>query len=93
MEGRFEFPSPYWDDVSDSAKDLIRHLLVVSQDKRYTAQEALNHPWIAGNAASSKQIPGVLSKIKEFNAHRKLKVGMLAALAAHKWISLSQQPK
>ncbi len=47
MQGKYEFPAPYWDDVSNSAKDLIRHLLVVNPEKRYTATEALNHPWIA----------------------------------------------
>ncbi len=28
-KGEFEFPSPYWDDISDMAKDVIRKLLVV----------------------------------------------------------------
>jgi hypothetical protein len=27
--GQYEFPSPYWDDISDMAKGLIRQLLVV----------------------------------------------------------------
>jgi serine/threonine protein kinase len=47
MQGKYDFPSPYWDHISDSAKDLIEHLLVVDPTKRYTVQQALNHPWIA----------------------------------------------
>jgi len=34
----YEFPSPYWDDISDSAKDLIKKILVKEKDKRYTAE-------------------------------------------------------
>jgi hypothetical protein len=26
---RLEFPSPYWDEISPEAKDLIRHMLEV----------------------------------------------------------------
>lgn len=84
MEGKFEFPSPYWDTVSESAKDLVSHLLDVSPTKRYTAEEAMKHPWISGNTATEEKMPGVLEKMKEFNAKRKLKSGMLGVLAAQK---------
>ena len=46
MEGKYDFPSPYWDDISESARELIKNLLLVDAEKRYTAQQALNHPWI-----------------------------------------------
>lgn len=36
--GEYDFPSPYWDDISDMAKDLIRSLLVVDPSKRLNAQ-------------------------------------------------------
>lgn len=42
----FEFPSPYWDNISDSAKELIRLLLVKEPEKRLTAEEIMAHPWI-----------------------------------------------
>jgi calcium/calmodulin-dependent protein kinase I len=28
-KGEFDFPSPYWDDVSDQAKELIKSLLLI----------------------------------------------------------------
>lgn len=40
------FPSPEWDHVSDLAKDLIAKLLVTDPDKRLTADEILEHPWM-----------------------------------------------
>ena len=44
--GQYTFLSPWWDDISKSAQDLVSHLLTVNPDKRYTIQEFLNHPWI-----------------------------------------------
>lgn len=41
MEGKYEFCSPEWDDITDQPKDLIRKLLVVDPFKRITAENAL----------------------------------------------------
>jgi len=62
LKGEFEFDSPYWDDISDSAKDFIRRLMCVDVNKRYTCREALQHPWICGNAASTKNIHSSVSE-------------------------------
>ncbi|KAH9447453.1 hypothetical protein Pst134EA_029489 [Puccinia striiformis f. sp. tritici] len=43
--GYYTFLSPWWDDISDSSKDLISHLLCVDPEKRYTIDEFLAHPW------------------------------------------------
>ncbi|KAL2271360.1 hypothetical protein VTJ83DRAFT_731 [Remersonia thermophila] len=45
-KGQFTFLSPWWDDISKSAQDLISHLLCVDPEKRYTIKEFLAHPWI-----------------------------------------------
>uniref|UniRef100_A0A3B3RU40 phosphorylase kinase n=1 Tax=Paramormyrops kingsleyae TaxID=1676925 RepID=A0A3B3RU40_9TELE len=45
LAGNYQFTSPEWDDRSDTVKDLISRLLVVNPEKRYTASEALNHPF------------------------------------------------
>ena len=44
--GRFDYPSPYWDSVGDTALDLIDKMLTVDADKRITIEECLEHPWI-----------------------------------------------
>lgn len=44
--GQYTFLSPWWDDISKSAQDLITHLLTVNPDKRYDINQFLNHPWI-----------------------------------------------
>ncbi|XDV46617.1 hypothetical protein PO909_014488 [Leuciscus waleckii] len=48
--GRLEFPSPYWDNISASAKDLIGKMLQVNVGARYTADEVLEHPWVQDDA-------------------------------------------
>ncbi|XP_051240961.1 serine/threonine-protein kinase DCLK2 isoform X2 [Dicentrarchus labrax] len=48
--GRLEFPSPYWDNITDSAKELIGQMLQVNVEARYTAQDILSHPWVTDDA-------------------------------------------
>lgn len=49
----YSFPSPYWDDISDTAKDLIRRLLVVDPSKRLTPVQTLCHPFITNHRSLS----------------------------------------
>ncbi|EMC99919.1 hypothetical protein BAUCODRAFT_21612 [Baudoinia panamericana UAMH 10762] len=44
--GQYTFLSPWWDDISKSAQDLVSHLLTVDPDKRYDIKQFLAHPWI-----------------------------------------------
>ncbi|XP_005398140.1 PREDICTED: calcium/calmodulin-dependent protein kinase type 1D isoform X2 [Chinchilla lanigera] len=56
LKAEYEFDSPYWDDISDSAKDFIRNLMEKDPSKRYTCEQAARHPWIAGDTALNKNI-------------------------------------
>ncbi|KAF8996279.1 Pkinase-domain-containing protein [Hymenopellis radicata] len=53
--GHYTFLSPWWDDISGSAKDLIQHLLCVDPAQRYTIDEFIAHPWC--NAAPAPPPP------------------------------------
>jgi hypothetical protein len=46
--GQYTFLSPWWDDISKPAQDLVSHLLTVDPNKRYSIQQFLAHPWIRG---------------------------------------------
>ncbi|KAI9026815.1 calcium/calmodulin-dependent protein kinase 1 [Hyaloraphidium curvatum] len=46
LAGRFEFDKPWWDPISEDAKDFIRKLLVLDPSQRYTTRQALAHPWV-----------------------------------------------
>uniref|UniRef100_A0A3B4G6G7 Serine/threonine-protein kinase DCLK2 n=1 Tax=Pundamilia nyererei TaxID=303518 RepID=A0A3B4G6G7_9CICH len=50
LRGRLDFPSPYWDNITDSAKELIGKMLQVNAEARYTAQDVLSHPWVTDDA-------------------------------------------
>ncbi|KAH7326436.1 kinase-like domain-containing protein [Stachybotrys elegans] len=54
-KGQYTFLSPWWDDISDSAKDLITHLLTVDPEKRYTITEFLAHPWIRASGPTPRE--------------------------------------
>ncbi|XP_051964689.1 calcium/calmodulin-dependent protein kinase type 1B isoform X1 [Xyrauchen texanus] len=61
IKAEYEFDSPYWDDISDSVKDFIVHLLQKDPEKRFNCDQALQHPWISGGAALDKNIHGSVS--------------------------------
>ena len=75
--GEYDFPEPYWDDVSELAKDLIKKLLVVDPKDRYDARQILDHPWMAESASDdpkmSKQLPHFQGNLRKYNARRKFK--------------------
>lgn len=48
-EGKFDYPSPYWDSVGDPALDLIDSMLVVDPLKRFTVDQCLAHPWMTAS--------------------------------------------
>ncbi|KAM9385700.1 serine/threonine-protein kinase DCLK3 [Pholidichthys leucotaenia] len=58
-QGQLHFPSPYWDPVSEEAKDLIRTLLQTDPTMRLTAEQTLLHPWTKVMASVCQQ--GVLT--------------------------------
>lgn len=65
VRSKFHLRFPRWaHGLSASAKDLLSHLLDTNPQTRYTAHEALQHPWVQGNSApkdSLLQSPGRLS--------------------------------
>jgi len=56
MDVKYDFDDSVWDDISDSAKDLIRNLLVKDPSKRFTAQQCLTHAWITGKAKTKQTL-------------------------------------
>uniref|UniRef100_A0A665U4P4 Calcium/calmodulin-dependent protein kinase 1Da n=1 Tax=Echeneis naucrates TaxID=173247 RepID=A0A665U4P4_ECHNA len=62
LKADYEFDAPYWDDISDSAKDFISSLMEKDPTKRFTCEQALRHPWIAGDTALCKNIHESVSR-------------------------------
>ena len=70
--GQFEFPSPYWDQISEPAKDLIRNCLKVNPRERFGAAQIQEHEWMTSRNTPRVDMPEVSDKIREFNARRRL---------------------
>lgn len=81
LKGRYDFPSPWWDNISTEAKSLVKGLLTVDPKKRLTAEDVLKHPWISGEAPDVKID---VAQLKKFNASRKLKAAAAKIIAAKK---------
>ncbi|XP_075055099.1 serine/threonine-protein kinase DCLK1 isoform X2 [Mixophyes fleayi] len=66
LMGQVDFPSPYWDNVSDSAKGLITMMLQVDVDQRFSALQVLEHPWVNDDGLPENEYPlSVAGKIKK----------------------------
>ncbi|KAL3782935.1 hypothetical protein ACHAWO_011384 [Cyclotella atomus] len=90
--GRFDFPSPDWDGISDSAKDFIRSMLKRDPTKRSTAAESLNHPWIQEMTMSTRARRNLRSSIvfskksitfKKYRGMQKLQKAALTWIATN----------
>ncbi|KAF8398011.1 hypothetical protein HHK36_016937 [Tetracentron sinense] len=75
LKGELDFMSDPWPNISDSAKDLVRKMLVRDPKKRPTAHEVLCHPWVqVDSVAPDKPLDSaVLTRLKQFSAMNKIK--------------------
>lgn len=77
--GRVRFDRPYWDNVSDAAKDCVRGLLTVDKKKRLDSIALLKHPWLNIKARSSRNLfdsEGYDRRFKRFVILAKLQRGV-----------------
>uniref|UniRef100_A0A3Q2PGG6 Calcium/calmodulin-dependent protein kinase IGb n=1 Tax=Fundulus heteroclitus TaxID=8078 RepID=A0A3Q2PGG6_FUNHE len=91
MKAQYEFDSPFWDDISESAKDFIRNMMQKSPSMRYSTDQALRHPWIIGKTARSQDIYYSVSvQIQKNFAKTKWKQAINAAVAINHMKKLQQ---
>ena len=82
-QGRVSFDEAEWDSVSSDAKDLILKLLTKDISKRYSARQALAHPWIRKqknkeNIVNSNTLRKIVNNLKRYSATHKLQQATLA---------------
>lgn len=91
-ECKYEFLKPYWNRVSDDAKDFIRGLLCLDPNARMNADEALRHRWLTrgrrGSTVENNDLSSAVAELKRYNATRKFRKAVLAVLAANRIRSL-----
>ncbi|XP_078430817.1 calcium-dependent protein kinase 10-like [Wolffia australiana] len=83
LHGTLDFDSDPWPSISESAKDLVKKMLVRDPKKRLKAHEVLSHPWVRvdGVAPDKPLDSAVLSRLKQFSAMNKLKKLALRVIA------------
>merc|ERR1719362_651729 len=50
LGGKYEVRKKAWDYVHETAQDFVKRLLLLDPNKRLSAQDALQHPWIVNRA-------------------------------------------
>jgi len=86
-KGQYDFPAPYWTEISDSAKNLVRALLTVDPSARATPSQVLAHPWIASGMATTNPLaPGFGDRIALMQAKRIFRRGVQSIIAVNKFL-------
>ena len=79
---KIDFNDEEWDIISHDAKDLIKKLLIKDTDKRYSAKQALEHPWIVKNKNKFKidmaKFGEIVKNLRNYKASLKLQQSTLA---------------
>ncbi|CAL9194537.1 unnamed protein product [Musa hybrid cultivar] len=85
LHGSLDFQSDPWPSISESAKDLVRKMLVRDPRRRLTAHQVLCDPWVQidGVAPDKPLDSAVLSRLKQFSAMNKLKKMAIRVIAEH----------
>ncbi|XP_047227356.1 peripheral plasma membrane protein CASK isoform X12 [Girardinichthys multiradiatus] len=93
-KGKYKMNPRQWNNISESAKDLVRRMLMLDPAERITVYEALNHPWLKerDRYAYKIHLPETVEQLRKFNARRKLKGAVLAAVSSHKFNSFYGDP-
>ncbi|XP_061737209.1 serine/threonine-protein kinase DCLK2 isoform X2 [Nerophis ophidion] len=79
--GRLDYPSPYWDNISDSAKELIGKMLQVNMGARYTAQDVLAHPWVTDDVLAENNMKAEVTGKLRTHFHSAPRQGNAAAVS------------
>ncbi|XP_041699910.1 peripheral plasma membrane protein CASK-like isoform X16 [Coregonus clupeaformis] len=92
--GKYKLNPRQWGHISESAKDLVRRMLMLDPAERITVYEALNHPWLKERDRYAYKIHllETVEQLRKFNARRKLKGAVLAAVSSHKFNSFYGDP-
>uniref|UniRef100_A0A914WCY9 Protein kinase domain-containing protein n=1 Tax=Plectus sambesii TaxID=2011161 RepID=A0A914WCY9_9BILA len=103
QKGQWEFDEESFSGISDRAKDFVSHLLVYDKDKRMSAKECLEHPWIVESRRMARQQSSIASlldspaidteKLRRYVHMRRWRKATLAIFAVQRmgWNCLSKR--
>ena len=80
---KYEYPNKTWKNISNEAKDLINHMLC-EEDKRFSAEKVLNHPWFNKTSPYTKHEisdTSIINELKNYKNTNDFKSFVLICLA------------
>lgn len=84
-KGIIKMSGPAWKRASDLVKDLVKHMLVYDPKLRFSAQQALNHPWIKKHCIQTfdkEYTMKLLNNMRSFRVQHKLQEAVLTFIAS-----------
>eukprot|EP00798_Chlamydomonas_sp_ICE-L_P030782 gene30782-35822_t len=84
LSANLDLKSSPWDKISEPAKDCVKSMLQRNPQKRLTAKQVLQHPWMKENgiAIEEPMVPEVLARLRKFTHMNNLKKEALKSLPA-----------
>jgi serine/threonine protein kinase len=81
-KGDYEFHDKYWCDISDAATNMISNLLQIDPERRLSAEEALQCPWmiIQEESLAVKDLTGAQAVLQERQKHSEPAANQVPAL-------------
>ncbi|XP_049286811.1 serine/threonine-protein kinase GL21140 isoform X1 [Anopheles funestus] len=65
LNGFFDFPAPYWNNIGDSVRDLIINMLQSDPELRFSSEDILDHPWLTSDIVDDTRDPnGIVLEAK-----------------------------
>ena len=78
---KFDFPENKWANISDEAKDLIKHM-IAPESERYSARQVMEHPWMkepGDNLTKLNFDPTFLTNYAKSNPFKKMTLLFIAS--------------
>lgn len=83
--GSFTMTGKRWNEVSDQAKDFLKKMMAFIPSHRFSAVEALNHPWIVSHTQQKIDLTAekiLLNDLTAFTAEHKLQQAALTYIVS-----------
>lgn len=85
--GKYDYPKADWSRISSEAKDFINRMLVIQPEKRASAEDTLQHPWMRltpqVQAKAGALAGDFTNNLRNFRSANKLKKICLTLIAKH----------
>jgi len=85
-KGQYDFPDPYWSEISKEAKDVVSGLLNINVKKRWTPSQLLKTAWVVGSASTDSFGENYATQIKLTTYKKQLRKGVRAVIAVNRFV-------